>query len=581
MKKNLLIKKNNKGVALISIMIAIMFVSVIASTILYLSYSNYKIKVANISSKENFYETDGELIKVTSKLRNSFESNPESALTSLAQTGNTKKYDCKKIAELVYPSTDTNHTVSGTSDKAKITNTKNNDIIYIIGASGDNMPEPTEPISKVKRYTLKGIEIKQENEKGFVNSVKTDLIFDVVGSTSGGGGAGGVGNFSMLFDSYLDASSSNFATLSLYGNSYVANANGIYTYPSNSSATNYVAKYAGQKFTKPGKNGDGKAALKLDNECKINFIGDYNVVFGDIYLSGRSSIYVYGSLTVYGDIILDGNSTLICAGKIYMVQPESSLTATQKKEYYLPGRTSFSDIVVVDNNKNKHLYPSNLTVTKLKRSNYDDFCSELKYNNGDVSDDGLINQILNPVSFGTSSAMKVVDVNQNLNKINNVDTKKVKFNNCFYGESIGFYLNDKCVDTLNGGLDHYLIINAYPGTCKMQNNNTNSTFISKYPFKVEQVHNITLSKIGTDEFNYITAHKGDLKSKPYDTTTNPFNTIKLSFSNWGDYNGSIGSMFTSNCNEVVDKMFKYSNGGNSGTPTYTSVVKFDNYTRDF
>ena len=38
-------KKNNKGIAMISIMITIAFLSIIATALLSISYSNYRMKV--------------------------------------------------------------------------------------------------------------------------------------------------------------------------------------------------------------------------------------------------------------------------------------------------------------------------------------------------------------------------------------------------------------------------------------------------------------------------------------------------------------------------------------------------------
>ena len=71
MKNNRLMKKrlNNEGVALISIMICVAFVAIIASALLVITYTNFEMKVMNLRSKENFYETDGQLTRITTLFR--------------------------------------------------------------------------------------------------------------------------------------------------------------------------------------------------------------------------------------------------------------------------------------------------------------------------------------------------------------------------------------------------------------------------------------------------------------------------------------------------------------------------------
>ena len=52
-----MMKKNNKGAALISVLIATAFLAITATALLMISYSNYKMKVVNLNSKNNLYES--------------------------------------------------------------------------------------------------------------------------------------------------------------------------------------------------------------------------------------------------------------------------------------------------------------------------------------------------------------------------------------------------------------------------------------------------------------------------------------------------------------------------------------------
>ena len=78
---------NNKGIALISILIAVAFISIIGSTLLYITYTNFQMKVLNNRSKQNFYETDGELVRITSTLRD-FADNPNTVDALFVDNGN-------------------------------------------------------------------------------------------------------------------------------------------------------------------------------------------------------------------------------------------------------------------------------------------------------------------------------------------------------------------------------------------------------------------------------------------------------------------------------------------------------------
>ena len=81
-------KINNKGVALISVMIAVAFISIIASSLLYISFSNYTMKVANTEAKKNFYEVEGDINKITTTLRANLANSSSDPITEVKKYGN-------------------------------------------------------------------------------------------------------------------------------------------------------------------------------------------------------------------------------------------------------------------------------------------------------------------------------------------------------------------------------------------------------------------------------------------------------------------------------------------------------------
>lgn len=57
-KRNKIIKLNNEGASLITVIIAILFISILATTFLYIAGVNFSIKSNDKNNKESFYETE-------------------------------------------------------------------------------------------------------------------------------------------------------------------------------------------------------------------------------------------------------------------------------------------------------------------------------------------------------------------------------------------------------------------------------------------------------------------------------------------------------------------------------------------
>ena len=105
--KNNLVRLNNKGAALISIMIAVAFISILASAFLYMSYNNFTMKVTNYESKQNFYDTEQHMMNLSAKLRSEImaSSDPLTELKTLAGVDASGRYDATKLAQLAFDTT--------------------------------------------------------------------------------------------------------------------------------------------------------------------------------------------------------------------------------------------------------------------------------------------------------------------------------------------------------------------------------------------------------------------------------------------------------------------------------------------
>ncbi len=520
---------NNRGAALLSVMIAVTFITIVASALLYMAYMNFTMKAMSVQSKTNFYETEGYLQGVTVKLQDEIAKSPDPATTlnNMTDGGN---YSCAKLLKLKYP--------SATGDASSASVVIDGDTITL--KRGGNLVV-TDHSTKTKKYTFNDVKITQVNADGLTNNIKTDIVYYVT-KESTAADAGGVGEFSMMMDGSLSSSGSEFTFMTLYGNTFLSDAQ-------------YDASLG---KTKPGNN-----ALNLTGAAKMNIVGDYCVVYGDIVLSGNSVLTVtQGNLCVYGDIYLNDNSTLICSGKIYMV--DSALT-----DY---GRANVTGIHAGDNNLSKHLYPAGLTINPIGRDKFDNFAAELKYNDNDSTNDGMLNQILRSdgVKYNDSEKGELHLLYTNVKDQMSATTNK-------FGVNFGWSVFRQA-DINGSDLNNRLCFVVNDATIK--DTSSNSTIISRANVKYEQAHGFTLKKIGPEIFNVLSIKSTDTTNPLYDSNIHK-KEVNSDLGN-GKPQISAGDFFVDDCNQIVNRVLGNSvNGeGGGGTPIILSSVTFENWVKD-
>ncbi len=547
-----IISKNNRGAALVSILIAVTFISIIATSLLYISASNYRMKVANNESKKNFYNVEGNVMKMTQKLRSNFTTtdDPLTIIKTYQDGADTKHYNCKALATiLTTEGASTIGTVGGSSNakNADISFTKGSDDFYkydINVSSSNNAIEyyklnaenkweaftGSEMSDGLYQIVFKNVEVtetsKNDDYNGydhFENSIKTDIVINISRTSGGKKAVGGVGDFSILMDDRLIVDGSNFSTINIYGNTMTAQ----------------FAYNKTLKITTPVDSGGtgASAALSLAHDNRCNVMGDYFVVVGDIVIDGNSSLYLNGcNLTVYGNIYIKDRGALIMTDDscISMVRDEK-----------LPGYSAVSGIIISDGNAKKHIYPSSyynnaFTDTNKyfkslkKKDSYDVYAKYMRFNDTDASNDGILNNILNDV---TNQSKNLIDV-----RIMTTGEKCLLSTDKFYGETIKVYQNGDT--STNGGLQNSLIFfTNQTGPIDIKEANINSTMISFAPLQTKEVHSITYSKLGPEEFNWLTIPSSSTSTYGYDKDVHKkhydFNTTK------GDYkvDMSIGDFF--------------------------------------
>lgn len=550
-------KLNNKGAALVSVMIAITFISIVATTLLVISLNNYQMKVVNSQSKSNFYETEQRINVVTAQVRNAIPGSTDvngaignlvNGTSGMDYSGASFAYKADKIAELAFPGA----TVSTSGSNATVTSDGDTFTFY---------PGTVSVIQKTngKQITINDVTIKQvanDNKGGYENTIKTDINFFVEIAT-GGGATGGVGSCAFLLDSTIRIDASDKASrLNITGNTIM----GEYALQSGTYSTSFLngternpevaTSYSLPVTMSKTKSGDTvtsvtqsddnykKAIIYLNNVSFMNFNSDNNVILGDIYLKDASVLNVLdGNLTVYGDIFVADKAAFLCNGDLKL--------GYNSNIYKVGSGGSCTKVTATDKSKNIVCD----SISHLDKKNYDKLADHLKLFDNNASNDGVITNILKKIGTTGKYCYEATDAYQ---------TKSAKL--CTFN-GIDYYAEYPAGDLNNNYKNEMLFINnkVNNGYVKITQNIPNTTIIAKKPVYAYDTHNICVSKMGDQAFNYILSHDScKIKFKP-DGSNNEITV-------------SIKDMFDANCNAYVTTIFSLGTGDTGTTPTPTKTA---------
>lgn len=561
MKKSQKIWKDNRGVALITVMIAVAFISILASTLLYMSYSNFKMKVVNYESKVNFYETERDLTTITTGIRNKIANATDPMADLKAAVGyyevapGVARYNPDYLAKFIDSAHITNSgptlglketavTLScADGDSTFVTNavapTNANFVIYEYMNPSDPGFDPANPMYDAtigpdeKKIVLKGVQVKHtEAKSGYVNTLTTDIVFRVK-ETPSNASPGGVGKFSVLSDSPINGGTNNDGTvnyaptrITFYGNSFV----GPGTY----------------KYDVSGKIAPSDAtALYLGGNSYFAQKGDYMIVFGDIKLTDQAVLNVSGgTLTVFGDIILEENAALICSGDVYQMK---GCTITQPV-----GKSNVIPAELTTTNKPKEITDASYEkVIKLLK---------LEDLNDSAGNDGILNQIMK-TSFlemlGRSGVQQTEQTTSSTNLFGvNYTTK---------------YYTTKTSIT-GGDADASLCIVNSTGAELQDGANRNATFICLKPLSFSNEKAPVLTQMGSAVFNhFISGTNNDVGKVTFKEFVNNQNLT---------YEIGPSDMFESTCNNTVNDLINHATNDASGVPQIDTAVGYANWTKE-
>jgi len=518
-----LLKRNHKGAALVSIMVAVAFISIIATTLLMISINNYEMKVESNNSKRNFYETEQDLNIVTAKVRSEIKAstgNPTTDVLKLVGGSETATaYTGDRIAKLVYPGAGSATVVDGGD-----TFTFGGGNIVVENKTGGD------------KVTLKGVSVKQTNSAGFENTIKTDIEFFIKKPVSGDCNAG-VGDCSFLLDNTFKVETSTDSTrVNIYGCSII----GKYELKTDHSEPYHIAVNEGSISTSKSDN-VSKSSLALGGYGGLNFLSDYTVILGDVYLYDQSLLIINkGNFTVFGNIYVTDKAALICKG---------NLKLGKDCGIYAVDSTGNIGSKITSTVKDKNII-LNGELKELGQSDYDGIAEKMKLNNSSADDDGVLPNILKE-----NDGYYCYDFIHDDFACDDI---------YFDGHKYQIKIPES---NFNGDHSYSMLFVPKNQTSELTENAANCTIIGKDPVKVTGTHGINLSQVGPEVFNYFLNNEHEMKAK--NSTTYTVNT----------YN--VQGFFDANCNSTVQSIFNSSlGGGGSITGSSENGAIFTNWQRE-
>ncbi|MBR3515788.1 MAG: hypothetical protein IKO10_05685 [Lachnospiraceae bacterium] len=284
------LEKKNKGVALVSVLIGVMFITILATTLLYAATMNYNMKIMRHNATDNFYTTEFALDEITADV---------SAMVTNASDPIKKVEDELKVTAgnyTVYDVTKLNNMITVANQTPGVESISVN-CIYKDGASytQDTFVKDTAH----SKIILRGVQVTTtlDDEHGnYVSSITTDIEFRFPQAYKS---SEGLKDFSILTNGSYNIMD---ITQVIAGNLYLKDAGKGYGMYVHDSGVVYVlggfSYVDGNVNLSKGTSGVG-GIMYVGGNMYID--GDLNVGDGcTIYVLGPGKIYVRGKVTMNG-----------------------------------------------------------------------------------------------------------------------------------------------------------------------------------------------------------------------------------------------------------------------------------------
>lgn len=353
------LRRDNHGAALITVLVAMLFLSIIASIVLSIVHSNLENSRTGMQSTNNFYGGEVILDKFVSSINDKAEAAMVEVYEKWLQIYSTidsskleaeyfKLFDeafrekIKNYINVGYFIDDNGNGVMEATE-LRYTGTPSGDIKDLL--YGDNTPgfNTTSLVYDEEHHTITGISITTVDENGNTVTIETDLVMSVNLPTMEANiskGNTNVEDYILIADGQVHFKSGK---QTIVGNIYGGGKSGVaaglpYSVPGILMESNgKVRLYANRIITRTSLN-TKNGTLEIAGKSYPKFGIDHATVWAQNILmdgSQASSIQLFGQCNVADDLSIDSNSSSFTLGGTYTADEDSSRTFIDNdSEYY-------------------------------------------------------------------------------------------------------------------------------------------------------------------------------------------------------------------------------------------------------
>lgn len=262
--------KNNKGAALITVLIAMMFIAILASSLIYMSYMNYETKSMRWAASNSFYYDEFALDDLTAEMQQlcADSANIEAALTALESS-------CGVSGGVYDPSVlQSNFLHIANKNPANITVT----LSTPAGMTADY--SRTGNVATFKNLMITTTDPVRE----YTSSIIVDVT---VGVNNAGKADMDVNDFSIITDSPVDWTDGG--NMIYGGNIFIMS----------------------DEWNVSG----GKAAVKVNGMSNVSITGERGIIVGDVEIDG-GQLSIGGDVVITGNVIISNGGVLMCTSNL-------------------------------------------------------------------------------------------------------------------------------------------------------------------------------------------------------------------------------------------------------------------------
>lgn len=301
------IRKNNEGAALVAVLIGVLFITILASSLLYMSTLNFQMKKMRYSSTDNFYTAEFAFEDMLSQIRQKTEKHATSVTTyeelQALLKGNTEggytHFNEQNLRNLIHID---GRTYGQTTDPSDPDNPPIIDgiaaikvsTIYRTPSASDTIYKDSGAITRStyeetgKSIILHGVKVTvttDEAHGSYQSTVSMDIEFAFPEYTTKK--AGSVSDFSILTDSPL----------------YIAEGNHVFT---------------GSMYARANGNTDigAKNAFRVGSNCVASLLGPFAFFQGDVTVDEGGTLFLNGKTYINGNLRLSDKATVFLTGDL-------------------------------------------------------------------------------------------------------------------------------------------------------------------------------------------------------------------------------------------------------------------------